>query len=443
MRHHAVLFAPMWIALLLGLSWGCASQTVRLAPRAPDAPLPRIAIMPAADGAFFTVKSSDVPLLIKGFNYIPLSQGWHVTFNAATKTTPACYDPLRAERMFTALEANGFNTVRVLIIGCALSMNPAGIAGDQDTQGLYQPYMENVLDFLRRARRHGIYVLPSFGDGELPSNGYYQSMLNPNHREAPNSTYFTKEGITAKARYVADFLNDIKSKDHGLLTTLVGIECQNELCVYDNQWPFTIRQGSLKMPNGKSYDMADPVGRRALMDEGLRYYLQAVVRAVKQVDPEMLVCESVFTLEAVGKSGKKYRGILPPVRYRDHRYPPDLVSLGGDAVEFLDVHYYRSISAQKLGDDFRKNMRSSLFYSPAMAQIRKSKPLIMGEFGDYRYPRYKPAEFVVNVVALRDLALASGFQGFLYWTYDTLQKEFPSAVENGGILFKALAAPAK
>ncbi len=281
--------------------------------------------------------------------------------------------------------------------------------------------------------------MPAFGDGELPSNRYYQSMLNPNHRESPNSIYFTKEGIAAKARYVADFLNDIKSKDPGLLTTLLGIECQGELCVYDNQWPFTVRKGSLEMPNGKSYGMANLNQRWALMNEGLRYYLQAVVRAAKRVDPEMLVGESIFTREAVGNF-RKYRDIRPQ-RNRDDRYLPDLVSLGEDAVDFLDLHYYHMSPKENLTNNFHLHMHSSLLDTPAMAQILKSKPLIMGEFGEYRYKGGAPAEVAANMAALRDLALASGFQGFLYWTYDTLeQKEFINAIENDGIVFGALAA---
>ncbi len=108
---------------------GCPTRLCRASPSCPP-----------PTGAFFTVKISDVPLSIKGFNYFPLRGGDHATFDAATRTTTVYYDPQRAERMFTALEANGFNTVRVFIIGRSPAINP-GIAGDPDTQGLNQPYM--------------------------------------------------------------------------------------------------------------------------------------------------------------------------------------------------------------------------------------------------------------------------------------------------------------
>ncbi len=401
-------------------------------------------------------------MLIKGFNYFPLRRGDHATFDAATRATAAYYDPQRAERMLTTLESNGFNTVRVFIIGRAPGVNP-GIAGDPETQGLYQPYMENVLDFLRRARHHRIYVMPAFGDGELPANRYYQSMLNPKHREPRNSILFTKEGIAAKVRYVSDFLNEIKSEDPGLLSTFLGIEYQGELLINADQWPFTVTQGTLEMPNGKSYDMAHLEQRWNLANESLRYYHQAVFDAIKQIDPEMLVGESVYPRHNYSKdvfvprdpveiSEKKHRrgGAQVPL---DRFYPPDLVNLGGDAGDFLDIHYYRRNVKLSLVDDFHAQMRSSLFYSLAMAKIRMSKPLIMGEFGafrkggntgDFYYACGDLSKVVPQMVETRDLALAMGFKGFLFWTYDTQeQNDMYNAVEQGGVLFKALTAPVK
>ena len=79
--------------------------------------------------------------------------------------------------MFSTLSKTGYNTVRVFIIG-RNPVNP-GIGGDYDTtKALYEPYMENVIDFLRRATQHGIRVFPTFGDGGLPLNAYYRERLN-------------------------------------------------------------------------------------------------------------------------------------------------------------------------------------------------------------------------------------------------------------------------
>ena len=133
-------------------------------------PFERIVIRESEDGAQFILKESGSPFFVKGFNYVRL-RGDHATFDADTMNTKAHYDPDRAEAMFSALEKAGYNTVRVFIIGRGRT-NP-GIAGNYNTtKALYEPYMENVLDFLRRATRHGIRVFPTFGDGGLPLNAY-------------------------------------------------------------------------------------------------------------------------------------------------------------------------------------------------------------------------------------------------------------------------------
>ncbi len=399
------------------------------------APLARIAIMPAADGAAFTIKGSGQPLLIKGFNYVRLRGGDHATFEAATKAHTAYYDPQQAEAMFAALEADGFNTVRVFIIGRAPTINP-GIAGEvEETHGIYAPYMENVLDFLRRAQRHHSYVLLAFGDGEVPANRYYQSMLDKAH-PGRNGIYFTQAGINAKVAYVGDVLNYIKARELGLLKALLGIECQNELLVNSGEWPFTVTQGRLTMPNGKTYDMADSNQRRALMNEGLKYYHEAVVRRVKQIDPDLLVAESVFTVALAGKSARSFVG----VRAGTGNYPPDLVAMGHSSLDFLDIHFYRFHKQLVLPSCFAFQMRSSLLDTPEMMRIRQTTPVFMGEFGAFRNVERDYSEVVANMVKTRDMALVAGLKGFLYWTYDSVeQKGLYYATEDDGRLVKKLA----
>jgi len=155
-----------WLALFLVVA---ASATVQAQPQ----PLERIGIQPGEDGAQFVIKESETPFHVMGFNYIRLraaqgkTGGDHATFDADTRSTKAHYDPDRAEAMFSALSKAGYNTVRVFIIGRS-KINP-GIAGDYDTTtALHEPYMENVVDFLRRATRYRIRVFPTFGDGGVP-----------------------------------------------------------------------------------------------------------------------------------------------------------------------------------------------------------------------------------------------------------------------------------
>ena len=58
-----------------------------------------------------------------------------------------------------------------------------------------------------------------------------------------------------------------------------------------------------------------------------------------------------------------------------------------------------------------------------MAEIRKNKPVIMGEFGSFKHVEKTFEEAVDNMVRVRDLALKEGMNGVLYWTYDCFEQE--------------------
>ena len=409
-----------WLAVVLMVASGATAQ-------AQLQPLERIGIRPGEDGAQFVLKESETPFFVKGFNYIRLraaegkAGGDHATFDADTSSTKAHYDPDRAEAMFSTLSKAGYNTVRVFIIGRS-KINP-GIAGDYDTtKALYEPYMENVLDFLRRATRHRIRVFPTFGDGGVPLNAYYRERVRGRGHNK-NVFVLTEEGIAARVEHITSFLSYIKNNEPDLLPTLLGLECQNEAYLRANAWPFTEKEGTFKAANGKTYDLSKTDQRQALMDEGYRHYHQRIVTAVKAIDPEMLVAEGVFVPRAVGKDPKTHAGVWPG-KTRDERYPPTLTAIGTGSLDFLDVHFYHvTPDPKKVAEQFRRNLGSTGFFSPEMAEIRKTKPVIMGEFGAFDHHEKTFAAAVDNLVQVRDLANKENVNGMLFWTYDCQEQE--------------------
>ena len=381
--------------------------------------LERIGTQEGGDGARFVLAQSGEPFFVKGFNYVRL-RGDHATFDADTETTKAHYDPDRAEAMFRALGKEGYNTVRVFIIGRS-KINP-GIAGNfETTRALHEPYMENVLDFLRRATRHGIRVFPTFGDGSIPLNAYYRHRDIRGNGHNKNALILTKAGIDARVEHITSFLSHIKDKEPALLPTLLGLQCQNEAYLRADQWPFTMEEGRFTAANGKSYDMAVSGQRQALMDEGYRHYHDKVVAAVKAIDPQMLVAEGVFVPRAVGKDYTKHAGLWPG-KTRDERYPPMLTRIGQGSLDFLDVHFYRPNKKESVDEAFRLNLASTGMFTPAMAEIRKQKPVIMGEFGAFDHVEQSFGEAVDSMVRVRDLALEAGVSGMLFWTYDSFEQ---------------------
>lgn len=388
-------------------------------------PLERIGIRASEDGAQFILKESGTPFFVKGFNYVRLraaegrTGGDHATFDADTKNTKAHYDPNRAEAMFSALSKADYNTVRVFIIGRS-KINP-GIAGDYDTtNALHEPYMENVLDFLRRATRHGIRVFPTFGDGGVPLNAYYRERVRDKGHNK-NVFVLTEEGIAARVEHITTFLSYIKDREPTLLPTLLGLQCQNEAYLRAEQWPFTMKEGTFTAANGKIYDMSRTDQRQALMDEGYHHYHERIAAVVKAIDAEMLVAEGVFVLRAVGKDAKQHAGVWPG-KTSDERYPPTLTSIGRGPLDFLDVHFYRTGRNESVDQAFRLNLASTGFFTPKMTEIRKEKPVIMGEFGAFDSIEKTLEEAVDNMVRVRHLALKERVNGMLYWTYDSFEQ---------------------
>jgi len=388
-------------------------------------PLERIGIQAGQDGAQFVLEESGDPFFVKGFNYVRLraaegaTKGDHATFDADTSTTRAHYDPDRADAMFGALGKAGYNTVRVFIIGRS-KVNP-GIAGDYDTtKALHEPYMENVLDFLRRATRHGIRVFPTFGDGRVPLNAYYRERLRAKGHNR-NVFILTEEGIDARVEHITSFLSYIKDREPTLLPTLLGLQCQNEACLHADQWPFTEKLGTFTAPNRKTYDLARTDQRQALMDEGYRHYHGRAAAAVKAIDAEMLVAEGVFVPRAVKKDPTEHAGVWPG-KVRDERYPPTLPTIGTGALDFLDVHFYRTKGTESVDEAFRLNLASTGFFTPEMTKIRKQKPVIIGEFGAFDHVEKTFAQAVNSMVRVRDLALKKRVNGMLFWTYDSFEQ---------------------
>jgi len=387
-------------------------------------PLERITIMPGKERAEFILKDSKKPFFVKGFNYIRLRAksgkvgGDHSTFDARTKKTKAAYDPNAAEKMFSILSKSGYNTVRVFLIGRS-TVNP-GIAGDYDTtKALYEPYADNFIDFLRRATRHNIRVFPTFGDGAIPNNAYYRKKPIKGKGFNKNALILTQEGIKARVEHITSLLAYVKKKAPGLLPTLLGLQCQNEAYLTAKLWPFNQNKGSFKAANGKTYDLSKTADRQRLMDEGYRYYHKQIVSAVKAIDAEMLVSEGVFVPAAVGKNyDSKHAGVWPG-KTPDERYPPKLTAIGTGVLDFLDVHFYHVTPNPKaVPQQFRRNLGSTGFFSPEMRKIRKTTPVIMGEFGAFDDHEKTFAKAVENVVLVRDLANKEKVNGMLYWTYD-------------------------
>ena len=378
---------------------------------------------------------------IRGVNYVRLCFGDHSTFIAATDYLPESYDPYDIEAMFRLLKRYNYNTVRVFLTGRGV-LNP-GIGGYPEfNEPVYRPYVDNLIDFLRKAKKYGIYVLPTFGDGELPLNQYYKPYIEkmieitgePGQISSGipyNSVYLTSPGIEARQILLRNTLEQIKQTDPSLLKAILVVQCQNELSLRASQWPFKLESGKVQTANGKSYDMSDKDSRQRCMDEGLNFYHQKMIEVIKGVDPDLLVAEGVFTLRIAGKDPVKNKGLYT-FDNKDDRFPPTAAVLGQSRLDLVDIHIYHVSGDESPSEGYRKDMESMMLYSSEMKRIRTRSAVIMGEFGAFKFMNDSFEEAADNIIETRDACLKDELNGFMIWTLDTFeQQEIYHALDGG------------
>jgi hypothetical protein len=308
-----------------------------------------------------------------------------------------------------------------------------GIAGNfETTQGVYGPYMDNFIDFLQRAKKYDIYIYPTLCDGELPLNRHYVQMM---HEQIPDNItevmqkmsrsdgalYFTQKGIDAKKQYLTEFLKYIQQKDPLLLSTLLGLELENEFYILADQWPFDLEKGIVSGADGNLYDMADDKQRQLLYENGLLYYFKSMVRTVKSIDPNLLVSQGFYTPRIVDKDPNANYGVRMK-NCSNPGFPPTAVLLGKSDLDFLDIHIYHIRKDETVEQGYRRDMETTLFYSPEMKSILKQKPFILGEFGSFKFMAPTLQQAQKNMLTTCDLAMKDHAQGHMIWTFDTFEQ---------------------
>jgi len=394
----------------------------------------RIIVKSDIDYAKFYKKESGENFIVRGTNYIKLRYD-HSTFDADTEKTIGDYDPLTADSMLMEHKKNGYNTVRVFLIGRD-TFNP-GISGSYNTtQGLYEPYLDNFVDFLQRAQKYGIYVFPAFGDGEVPNNQYFLEKTDGVHNG--NEIILTQKGIDAKKEFIVETLNYIKNVDPSLLKALLAVEFQNEAHLNANEWPFNMINGTVTLANGKLYDMENLDERQLAADEGRIYYMNQLVEAIKSVDSELLTSEGTFSLKAVQKDPVNDYGMVTKST-TDMRFPATVDVYLRSNIDFLDMHFYYT-SGNTLQLNYKQDAISMNLYSDETKDLRKNKPIIMGEFGNFIYREDDFDQVKENIKLTRDLVLTDGFMGYIMWTFDTFnQSQLHNAMYQDGSLFRELS----
>ncbi len=356
-------------------------------------------------GEFYD-RQTDEKFILRGYNYIrlaPMSHHepdlWHSTLN------PGFYDPARAEEALRQMHAAGYNVVRVFVDCCREGNN----AGDPKG-GVSLAYLENVIDFLNKAKANEIYVLLVLD--LTPAQGGYDEMWRHccTTFDGENLRYLTPGGHTGERRFDRDFVLAL-IEQNASMEAIFAFDLTNEVHFNFHLPPFSLTSGKVTTANKKTYDMANPEDKQRMMDENLVYWIDQQRVNILEVDPTALVTVS-FPAINVGHTTVNPRP-----------------AIWESTADFVDLHTY-------LGWGLTLEQYMNRFGVDG----RTGKPLILGEFGAAKrgYPTAAMA-----AQALQEWQAAScgyGFDGWLLWTWDSdEQTELWNGMSENGEISAALA----
>lgn len=189
----------------------------------------------------FVVRESGEAYRPVGFNFVRLFNERRTTDHDNFSRTG--YDVPEHEAMLRRMSAAGFNTVRVFI-----NFQPGEVIERRDSMELSTVYLDNVTDFLGRARSYGVYVMLSMRR-HPEIRPYVQHRGKPNSMVTGENQRFLHAGwIRAKTQYMQGFLSEILRRDPDALAAVFAVDIQNELCFYPGQKPFSLSEGTFTAP---------------------------------------------------------------------------------------------------------------------------------------------------------------------------------------------------
>ncbi len=117
--------------------------------------------------------------------------------------------------------------------------NEFSVFGLDERDAVNSKYIGNFIDFLRKANKYKIYVMPILD--EFPKYGYFADLASELHNKFPekdlmkatgyNRQFFRESLIRARAEAIRRFITEIRDVDKSLLNVVLGWSLQNEVFV--------------------------------------------------------------------------------------------------------------------------------------------------------------------------------------------------------------------
>ena len=385
------------------------------ASAAPAAPEHRIGARPGASGMEFYDRVTAERFVPRGVNY----NRWvfrdsptagRILVDAIFNTEFG--DMAAASADLEQIASLGFNAVRVWRNACW--GNVGGCIGDP-RGGLSSDYMDNIVEFLRRARELGLYVI--FTDDWVPDDGGYSQTMQRgccSTFDGYNNAYLTEHGIAAERAYLQDFIRGLIERG-APLDAILAYELRNEAFYEANLVPFSRSSGTVTAANGTTYDLASASDRQRLMEEGWLFWSDQLRSAILEVDPTALVTMGFFVQHGPN-----------PVRQGDARTVFLERMVRESSLDFLDLHAYPGYDL-----NFRQHVENFALMGEG------NRLLVVGEFGADKNNYPQAAQAAAALQAWQAESCSYGFDGWFLWNWSIF--DFWRPLEDAGQVGAALS----
>ncbi|HTZ21170.1 MAG TPA: hypothetical protein VMC06_09830 [Opitutaceae bacterium] len=400
--------------------------------QAAPASLGRIAVRTGTDGPEFSEVDSGKTFTPRGVNWVLLSGADKRAVNTSF-SDPAFTDALPATmEMFRQLAELGYNVVRIRPDSDAISLH------DIHARGLDARYVGNLVTFLDLALRYGIrieltgYWIPKNYYSVVPAHGWAAPQAGV---KGANQILMDSNLAAEHGAYLADLLLDIKRRSPGSLSAIFALDLWNELYFDSREKPFSALGGQFKLEQtGKVYDLGNATARQQLADDATAAWIGVVMKPIRAAAPGMLLTSSVFSPAEVHRKG--YTGVyLGDSANGDPRSPLRLKVLESTMLDFLEIHPYPHRFNPSIDADFD---------SMEWKELKRTKPVLVGEFGAYREDFPSLPEALAGMESFLHQLRLKRVNGWIFWTWNTT---YTGAVyplwglhDGGGYLARGLAS---
>jgi hypothetical protein len=377
---------------------------------------PPVARIGIRDGKFYD-RVTGAAFVPRGSNYIrvaPQTAPGGYTFAHHSTFDIGRYNAGRVDAALGRMEASGYNVVRVFFSGVCLSI----CLGDPTTRGLRLAYLENVADFVTRAKAHGVQVMLTID--AMPAGTTWSARVHSNCCTAYDGFqqwFLPADSVAAFRDYLTVLVEALL--DAGMPADGVfAYSLINEAFMDGDKPPFSLRSGTRTTANGQTYDLSSAAERRRMLEDGLVYWADVMVDAIHQVVSTSLVTIGFFHAHEPN-----------PARRGDARLIYTNEFLQRSQVDFFDFHPYPSVDLTF--PQFMENYGIS---------GTEAKPVVMGEYGAFRFAYGSAQHAAVDLQRWQQESCAWGFDGWLLWTWDTEeQPDLWNGRSAGGVIEQALA----